>query len=253
MSWYSSNWKFRYPMSAYISASPSDVTITIPPTFQHFWDNVDATGDDVRVCDADGVTLEAFDLAAGFDPTTRTGTVEIDNVTKTTSRTVNFWLYYGYSAATTGVSAFVPGAPVSGNFCLDRPLGDLTVDCTPERPGSDRPKNVFAKKSGETLFLYWNVTPLLARRHRSWANREQFDEVSHINFSVQTGGADYASGYSSSGQRFIELPDGRFYVRTGLLAGVAGTDYTAILTVTTSQGAVFQPRAWIKVRDVDEA
>ena len=66
----------RFPIAVDASAlgasTDKDVTVTIPKTLELFWALIQSSGDDIRITDADGITLVDYDWAS-FTYASRTG------------------------------------------------------------------------------------------------------------------------------------------------------------------------------------
>lgn len=266
MSWYDEDWDFRLPISVYQAASggtSDDVTFVVPTHIDHFWENVAAAGADVRITDADGRTLETFDLDA-FDKSTRAGTFEIDNATLTEDAVNLFWLYYGNSAATTAVTSFAPSGPTSGDVAVELPAG-IVVAAVSERPGATKPTTEIAKTPDEEVNVYIELTGSLVGRARTSEGDNRFEEPSWLYGAVYRAGtlqvyATHSIDVEQSKCRFIEHK-GRLFARIRVRGGADDTDYTLSAMVQTtgldgqtfSNPRIIEPRALIKVREVSEA
>jgi hypothetical protein len=254
VSWYDSSWKYRRAIAVNNiggGAGAADATLILDKDDDDFWGNVLSSGNDVRVTDADGRTLETYDLNAVV-VATRTGTIEIDNATMAADATILFWLYWGNAAASDARSAFAPAAALSGQVRHDRPTIHV-VKSSPERPGSTKPAADLQKMSSEAIDVYFDVTDYLVTRQRPYNGQNKYDEVAYATFDVQAGGASQAALFDESKTYFVELPDGTFYVVCRVKAGTTGTTYTAILTCVTTLGKTIEIRARIRVKNVSEA
>lgn len=251
-SWYDSAWAYRWPIYVDVSAAgaTSDITITIPADFDLFWDNVDSSGDDIRVTEANGRTLVTFDLAAGFNTTTRSGTIEVDNYGTTHGSGAGasgmlLWVYWGNAVASTGVSAFVPAAAISGYICTDAPVPEMTVQCRHEQAGANYPSQRLFVYDGTThgvgvyTDICFDLTPVMVMRSRKYEGSLGSHGPTAIRLLIaeQTSKTTAnASTYSEADYRFLYGPDGRLYVRFTLLSDSylgAGT-YTATCLVYSS-------------------
>ena len=126
-SWYDSNYKFRAPITLHPTAgSPQDFQIIVPPTMAIFWDNVLATGADLRVCDSDGITLLTFDRAS-FVYASKTLTIEIDNYVYSSVAPVVIWMYWGYASAADAVTVFAPVGTELGRIAASAGLSSVSV------------------------------------------------------------------------------------------------------------------------------
>lgn len=258
MSWYSASWKYRAPISLYQAAAttPIDVVAPIPVDFEHFWANVLANGNDVRVTSANGRTLVSYDLAAGWDVATLTGILELDNVTVAISgKTTLFWLYYGNAAGADARSAVAPSTPVTGTIAKDAPRS-FVVPVAMEKPGALKPVKELAKKSTENVDIYFEITDFLVRRSNSFAGSDRYEEVASFVASATTGGADATNTViDKTLVRYVEWGD-RGFVVVPVTGGTDAIDYTIVATITTvelEKARVVSARCLMKVRDVDDA
>ncbi len=266
-SWYNSNYKFRVPITLLCQGGGTeDYEIDISPAHEHFWTTIQSTGYDIRVTAFDGITLLTYDRD-NFNYANRTLQIEIDNYSCGASSIPQFaWLYYGYDAATDGITAFVPAAAKVGRISLEAPPAAYTVVCGLENPGSTAPRNVITKNSAETIFVYWDITDLLAKGQNASAGSLLYEAVTYLFTSkVLVAGVDQAamhtavSAASSNPHRILEHK-GRIYLRTDAIGGASGTDYTLEITFYTTMGQATAgdsirtvvSRALLKVRDVSE-
>jgi len=254
MSWYDSDWTHRAPIliDNHSGASTIDVTATVPGDFTRFWENVDGAngGADIRVTDADGQTLLTFDVAS-FNATTRTATIEIDNLSaSSTTSAIVAWLYWGASSKSTAVTAFSPQNPKTGYIEIGAPGSgsQRMVKCGPETPGATNPRAEIHKASGDRIHLWWDLTGVLAKRSVPSQNSRALDEIASVTYDLQYG----TNGTSDSAMVVLgELRMiGPAYVRTTVRAGNSGTNYTAVLDVTLTSGRILDFRATIRVQDV---
>lgn len=256
MAWFDSSWGKRIPLSVDNTAgaaSPKDVTfdLTLIDHLDEFWLNVQSAGEDVRVTDANGKTLETFDLLS-FNTTTRTGTLEVQNMVVSGSAVEQLWLYFDNSGASTAVTSFTPGTPLVANVATERPPRAFIVPMNRERPGDLKPSVAVHKDSGETIFLYWDIEDLLMSAcGEGFQGQDLFEEVARATYDIEQAGGSQASLFDADSIRFIEC-DGRRYVRTNVKAGTDANDYTAVLTLTTTEGRVIVGRVEVRINDVNE-
>lgn len=253
MSWYNSSWTRRTPISVRETkaAANSDATAVLSPIMEDFWDNVQTDGDDIRVTDADGLTLEAYDLAS-FNATTRAGTVEIQNAAIETSWDVTvFWLYYGNAAVASAVTSFSPSSPEPGAFAPEVPSG-LIFRAGPEQPGATIPQTQIAKQENETLFFYVDFTDLLLRLSVPYQDSTVYEEPAAASVAIYSGGTLQTSMLTEGNTRVVEH-DGRIYVRGSAKAGTSGTDYRLQVELKTSLGQTRIATALLRVRTTSEA
>lgn len=242
MSWYSSSWKFRAPividkLSAGVTAE--DVTATIPPDFSEFWDNVLPSGNDIRVTDQDGITLETYDIAAGFDTATRTGVIEVDGWTPAAAQSMGvLWLYWGNSVASDARTPFAPAAPRTGYIYPGRP-GVPAFKAGAEEPGASRPRQKFAYTATETVLPWLDVSALMTYRSEPYQGRLLYEEIAYIQLaSLNSGAADQAGERTLTNIRMFDA----FWVRGHLTAGTTQTNRAVSFTIGTTLSRVLNPR-----------
>ena len=261
MSWMDKDWTHRAAITVDNTASAQtteDVTITLPSEWPEFWGNVDNAGDDVRVTDADGVTLETYQLIS-FNSTTRTGSIEVDNVDLTDIETVAaaavagvlLWVYWGNGSASAAAGSFTAaGSAKTGTLQVGTPGSgsQRVVMARPETPGSVSPRTEVHKMASETIHLWWNLSRALASRHIPSQGSRAFDEIHNVSYSVETNGNPVTSMIDVTEIRIV----GPGWVRTTIKAGTSGTNYVAILAVELTQGRKLDFRTTIRVKDVTE-
>ena len=268
-SWYDSNYKFRAPMTLHpTSGGTLDFSIIVPPTMAIFWDNILATAVDLRVCDSDGITLLTFDRN-NFSYANKTLTIEIDNYAPVIVSAFPsvIWIYWGYASAADAATVFAPVGAELGRIALEAPPAAYRIVCGPEPAGATKPRNTITKNSTETIYIYWDVTELLAKRQDASAQSMVFEGASQVSAaSVLVAGVDQAAMHTNIGVgpasvvRCIEY-QGRVYLRTDVIGGADATDYTLELKATTimnrASSTVYDSRtitnrALLMVRDVSE-
>lgn len=257
MAWYSSSWKYRRAITidATGPASTVDVEAAIPATDDEFWSNVNASGDDIVVTAADGITPLTYDLAS-FNTNTRTGTIEIDGMAVTAGFMVNAFVYWGNSGATNSLTTFSPSSAVTGaiEFVSGAPV--FTVRATRERPGATTPRRPLSKGSAEQIYVDFDFSDLLELLPpgSAYEGHLAHEEIAHLSsFQVLLSGVDQTAMYTTTAHRF--LPYGR--VRCLVKAGSSGSDYTLVCSVVTSRPGssitrTLTARAALRVRDVAE-
>lgn len=83
-SYYDAAWQRLIPVAVDLTgdqagATTADVQITIPDDHDEFWTLVQSNGVDIRVCSADGWTLETCQLGTWTDAS-RVAVIDVDNV-----------------------------------------------------------------------------------------------------------------------------------------------------------------------------
>jgi hypothetical protein len=233
-------------------AGAQDITVAIPSDWDEFWNHVDAQGDDVRVCDADGQTLLTFDLD-GFNATTRAGSIEIDGAVLPAAKMCRLTLYWGNSSAAAATTSFVPASAKTGYIELGGRVGP-TVQTSPEIPGQARPRGKIAKTPSEILFLTFDFDEELQRRRTAFHGSMRHEEIDYVEIQVlNTNGSANDSGmYTEASIRFVK--PGRVIVE--VKAGTTATEYlvevTAITTfrADTTRSRKLVRRQQLRVRNV---
>ena len=253
MSWYSSSWAKRAPIAVDNTGGSSggaDVTITIPPGFDDFWDNVAVNGYDVIITGSDGATLTTFKRLT-WTPGSKQGVLQVDNYVLTASTMQLLWLYWQGDSTSDLAGSFTASTPKTGYVTTTGP-GPVRIRSQHQRPGATLPAQPIAKGSGETLDVWWSTRQLLTMRRQPSANSLVEEEIDRVAIQVLSSGSDQASMHSDADTRFVETNDRQLYVRTRLAAGADDTDYTPELSITTTDGQILKPRCLLQVRNVDE-
>jgi len=255
-------WNYRVAVSvdpAAAGGAAADVSITVPVDYDHFWDNVQADGDDVRLVLSDGKTKTTYVLTT-WTYASRIAVIEADAITMSPDDTILcLWLYYGNATATDGAGAPTIMSAKTGVIQLAGP-GRPRIIASRSRPGATKPDLQIAKTTDETLFVWQRIDGLVSRRSRASAAKPGREAIVYAGYTVETGGAAQASMVDNDTIRFLETPDGAFWCRMTVKAGSDSTNYTLspiyYTSTDTSAGVtadqVINPRALIKVRDVSE-
>lgn len=232
------------------SAATGDVQILIPDTFSPFWEKIDASGYELRVTAADGVTVLSYKLAS-FNKTTRAGYIQIDDFAPAEATVCQVWLYFDMSGAPDKSTAFVYAASKTGYIYLGAP-GPATP-ALPERPGDAVPRDALAKVAAESRWFWFDFGPRLQRRFVAFDGYDQWEEIYSVSYDVQAGGVSQAAMITATSPKIV---GGRF-VQVLVAAGTSGTDYTLICTAKTRYppdltGQTLQARALLRVKDPKE-
>jgi hypothetical protein len=247
VAWYDTNYKYRVPVLIYSSGGGTlDVRITVPPSFDLFWSTIQSDGDDIRVTTAGGVTLATYKWSS-FTYATKTGTIDLDNVTIGAATATLVWLYWGYSSATSGASTFTASSPITGVIFPAEPTGKV-YQYAPERPGASKPVIDIAKLPNESRLIWIDFRSVLARSSGGAQSHPQYDEVAQVAVDVQAATVSQASMVDQSKTVVI----GRGVVGALIKAGTSGTNYAMIVKVTTSEGYIFEQRIKVRVLAVAE-
>lgn len=254
MGWYrdgTNTWQRRYSVSVDNTgggAGAIDITFTVPAGLEPFWTDIDTSGNELRVVDADGATLLNYSIS-GFSKTNRTLTISVDGYTAPAAGMLQIFVYACASGAASGTAATVIVAAKTGYMETCGPASPRVIQARMGRPNETRPPSVLAKGSDETVFLWFDLGGLLPGRMVPLDGHSECDEIDYVSYVVNSAGTPVGAMKSATNTRYFA---GR-YVRVSVAAGTDGTDYTAVLTVNTTEGQVLCPRAWITVRDLDEA
>lgn len=251
MSWRSTNDKYRAALAldgTAVGAGSYDVQFAVPADWDQFWNNVQSTGKDVRVCTADGRTaVSKFYFDGGtFDTTTRTCVIDIQAVSVAANVMTQLWLYWGDSSLTIASSSFSPSSPKSAYIDQEKP-GERIVRVLPERPGDTRPVTKLVKTSTETVYVWFDLRAYLLQRSDKYNNRKLLEEISYVSYSCDLSGSAQAAMVDATKTRFS---DG--WVKVLLKGGSSGSQYTINLSITTTEGRVLNPRAMLYVADTSE-
>ena len=251
MSWFDSGWSHRQALviDNLSGAATIDATAALPADFAPFWDNVQATGNDIRVTLADGRTLATFDLD-GWNHANKVGTIEIDNLSASSSDAMLvLWVYWGNGTAPAATTSFTPSTPKAGYFVPDCMPAGYLVTAAPTRPGNAKPAQRVQKTVAEEIHVWWDLRGMLSRRNSAYNGSPLCEEIDNIALDVSTGGASQASMFDENETRVL-TPG---LIRTSIKGGQDNTDYTISLTVVTTEGKTLNPRALLLVRNIDEA
>lgn len=255
MGWYREagaySWRRRASVSVDNTAGAGgaiDITFTLPAQWDEFWTEIDAACSEMRVTDADGSTKLVYSLAT-FDKTARTGTVSVDGYVAPAAGMLQVFIYWNASGAASGTAATVIAAAKTGYVETCGPGGADFLRADIARPNESRPRKQIAKGSDETRDVWFDLGAQLPRRIRPFAEHFDCDEIDYVTYQVNLAGVAQAGMISATNTR---LYAGR-YVRVRVLAGTDAADYTIAALVRTVEGLILGPRAWLRVRDLDEA
>jgi len=250
-SWYDKDFSHRASILVdnHGGSNPCDVEVVIPIDFPEFWDVVDSSGNDVYVTLPDGFNLATFKLAS-WDYAANTGTIHIDNaVASSTAAGLAFYVYWGKANAASAQTAFQVSSAKTGYIETGLPGSGSApvIACRPEEIGATNPRTQIAKASTEDVYIWWDLSRVLARRRVPYNNRKSLEGVDNVRYQVQAGGQAQASMSDNTSIRKIGNA-----IRTTIKGGASGSNYVAILTVVTTTGRVLDFRCTIRVGDVTE-
>jgi hypothetical protein len=253
MSWRSANDLYRQPLSIDNTAGAGgafDATIAIPADWDHFWSTVLATGYDMRVTAPDGVTVVTKLDLASFNTTTKVGTIEIQD-TAPAAGMLQYWLYWGDSTLTSGLTSFVPASAKTGYIDLGAPVPAYFYAAqAQERLGDTAPKNTMAKTSDTTVFAWVDFSGLMQRRYHAHptgsASSRELECLSYVTIA-STGGLTV----TTTGTRYEVGASGAAIVRVQMSGGTTGTDYIVTVTAVTTLGRTLTAKIEVLVRDMN--
>ncbi len=253
MAWYDSAWSHRFPIlvdKLTAGTIAVDVTAVVPPTLSDFWDNLQSNGDDIRVTDADGRTLETYDIAAGFDATLRQCTIEVQTATPPVADCMFvLWAYVGNAGAASAKTPFTPSSPRTGHLSAYVPQGDVFRFARPA-PGQTQPSQVFQVATGDEPTPWVLFDRALQNLSAAYEGKRWGEEIAWVQEQVLRQDADSAARYDESLLRMA----GRGAIRAHLHDSVltSGQDYTLRLLVGTTESRILDSRVLVKCQDVDE-
>ena len=248
MSWYDSSWTKRVPIAVdnTSGASTIDISCAVPADFG-FWSSVKSDGSDIRLVDADGLTVLTYKVD-DWNFSNKTATVKVDNYSAPSdAATVLIFMYYGNASASDAASTFTESSAKTGSIeqiCKGRPL----IKVGSLQAGRTKPADQLAKGSDETLHVYFDCEALLNRRCEKVNGSSRGEEIDWVKLRVLQNESGVASMYDESKTRFIDPG----IVKCEITGGSTGSDYTISVRIGTTQGRVFNPRVLLRVKDVKE-
>lgn len=260
--WYDSDWPYRVAATVANSGGGTavDGRIVVPAT-SRLWAELAADGDtnSIRVADADGVSLLAFELtdAAGtgsWSTANKDGAIRVDAIAMNAAEDAHLcWVYFGNRTASTGATSPTIASAELGSILEDRPAaGNRRVLRAKVQPvNAVNPVDRVTKSSAETAHVWVVLDGLLADGLSQYEQHGGGECASGIQFTVEASGVAQASMVDDASLRFVEV-NGALLARVTVKAGSSGTDYTGRLKVWTTQGQILEYRFLIDVEDVDE-
>jgi hypothetical protein len=260
--WYDDGFRKRAAITIDTTlAGTVDVNVSIPYWWEDFWGDIDATGLELRVTAADGVTLLAYSVDNGagltFDRSIRAGRIRIDGFVGVNGGVSMAWVYWS-TDGTEGTAAVATtiAAPVSGWIELGTPALHV-AEHAPQRPGVTIPRQVIQKGSTENIHVWIRVDRALEKRTTPNASSRLYEEVRGcVHSIVDNAGSDASTTYDLDEVRFV-YRNGETWVRVNAKAGSSGSNYTIAPTIATKNphevnesSRVLQPRIGLAVRNV---
>ena len=254
MSWYHANSRYRVPIAIDNNggAATIDATLTIPPDFGLFWNQVATNGHDIKVTDSNGYTELAWRRAT-WDHAARSGVIEINDWSPdSSSATVIAWLYFGETSPTDSSGSFSVTSAKTGSVLAGKPPpGAVIVKAVPLAFDSAVPQTRYAWPPGQSGYVIFDITAHLARQAGPLEDHGELEEVAAVVVATRNGGQAYAGGNTPAKTRVSQY-DGRALVWMFLTGGVDDNDYIDEITVTTSLGRVFLFSALRKAETAEE-
>tara|TARA_R100001594_G_scaffold137595_1_gene180775 strand:- start:119 stop:874 length:756 start_codon:yes stop_codon:yes gene_type:complete len=247
--WMHEDWRFRIPVAVdnVGGASTIDVGIAIPGHIDEFWDNVLATGNDIRVTGSDGKTKLTYKLDS-WDHAARSGNVHVDGWSPNSDdATVQAFLYWGKAGASSEAGSFTVSSAKTGSIIQTQPRG-YVLQAKREAPGTTKPSSVIHKTSTEKLNVFVCLSPALALSAGLANGSNLGEEVESVAYRITDSGTPQAGMIDQSKTRLVEDGLDR-YARVRVKAGSANSDYTLELTLETTTGQTLEYRYLIKVRN----
>ena len=250
MTWYDSDFKQRKPIAVDASATGSgaeenkDIEIVIPHDWDLFWDNIRSDMFDVVVTN-NGGDLLTFKRKTGADYSTRSLTLQVDEVNTKTQAINRIFVYFQNPNQTTDLSTDVTiTTPLSGFIDLSRPSA-LLVSQPLQRPPSSEPQTAFVKSSTDEIDIYFATAGLFNIRANPFNDRLGLEGIKFVNvLSLDSSGTNDTGRYDETKTRFI---DG--FVRARAKGGSNDIDYALVCRITTTNLQQIDIRCLIQVRD----
>lgn len=263
-SWYSSSYTKRAAIALDNTASGSGTiswNLAIPKDWDHFWNNIQSDGDDIRLCEADGFTeidsgkATAFDLGTSWNASTRTGNIRVNGWTGgTANKTCLVWMYWGYASATAGTFGTY-GSPTTVTARVAKEGKRMMrprIVTQPETPGATRARVSLSKTSAEKLDIYLDVSGELIKRDRPYNGRNLFEGISTVTVTSEKATVDTTSTMLDiTNVSFVGDEGGVIRLRTKA-AGTSGDDHAVKAVITTTEGRILDRRFLLKVRNAVE-
>lgn len=260
-------WPYRASITAdalgWISGA-SDVSVPVPVDFDAFWNGINQTdGRDIRVTDASGNLLSfAIEKTGGgaLDAsaiTSRDCTIKIDgSVTPTggssftppAASMVQLFVHWGNTSATAPTTGYVSISGALTGYLLMQVPQHVWVG-RKARKDTTRLEEGIHKGTTESLVVAVDMQPMLQTRTTPFAGSKRGAEISYATYQVLQAGASQAAMVTAASLRFYA---GR-YVCMVVKAGTTATNYTISPTVVTTSSETLNPRAELRVRDLQES
>ena len=249
MTWYDANYKQRQPVAIDAltgdgSQQNKDITLTIPKTWDIFWDNIRSDMFDVVPVSNDG-TLLSFERAAGANLSTRTLVINLDSHSVKT-QAINFiYLYFQNPDQSSDPSSTVTIASAINAYIDISQAGGFIVRQPLNRPATAEPLQAIVKATTDIIDVYFAISGLFRSMLSPYAQRVDFEGVNYVNiYSLDSSGTNDTGRYEESDTRFISG-----FVRARAKGGSDSADYALVCRVVTSTTQQIDIRCLVQVRD----
>jgi len=246
--WWNEEYIYRQPVTidfSTVTTSTSDVTITVPPDWDLFWDTIRSDFKDVVLTDSNGTLLDFQRRSANYS--TQLLVLEINDLDVAENNCIQqIFLFYGYADESTDHSTtFSTSSPKNGFIHLGAPLLRI-VEGYGLVPTSNQPVQTFVKSTDEEIDVYFSIQGLLASRITEANGRLLFEEITHVFVnSLDSSGTNAVERYDIRETRFMNG-----YIRVRSKAGSDDTNYALALKVHTTTLQLYDIRCLIKVKDL---
>lgn len=225
------------------AVTPKDVSVSVPAHWEGWAFCNQTDGRDIRVTSADGITLVTYDLES-FNATTRTLTIELDDVTVTANRNQVFWVYYGSDDAADAQSSVAPSSALTGYLLAGNPV-TRRFAYSEEAEGTTRPTTRFQKRSAEQLWIACDFGAALIPALGTYNGKADFEELGSVLVQVELSGSAQAAMVDGARNRGV----GKGMILAWVQAGSSGQTYTVVIRATTTLGRVLEARCLLTVQD----
>ena len=208
MTWYSSSYKRRYPITVNVlggaeTSGSHDVQIVFPSDWDDFWENIRSDGFDILLTDSLG-TLQTFHRTT-FNFANRSLTLSGQSVTFANQNSMNLlYVYFNNPDQSSDLqSAFVPSTPKTGKIYLNAPANRIVAQPS-QRTGSTTPDYIFSKTSDDELYIWFRVSSLLGSRISPYNDKLDFESLDHVKVqSLDSSGTNDTNRYNDTLTVFI--------------------------------------------------
>ena len=249
MSWYSSDYSYRWPIAIDIlggggTSGTYTGSIILPGQWDAFWTKIRSNAFDAILVDTAGAVMD-FERQ-DFNYANKTLTINFDSFAVTNNDAINLvWLYWGYSLAADQETSVTLSSPKSGYVWLGKPK-NMVVNSTQFNAGASSPLASYTKNDATKSYIWFNVQALLANRLSTYNKFLSLEQIKHVQVSVlNSSGVDQVSMYDENKTRFIPG-----FVGAYVQAGTNNTDYTVQIKVYTDLNQEFALRALLQIRNM---